>query len=770
MKGVLFLMYSPAEGIVSQIDFLSRFSRTEMPIIVTNDKVEFINWPGAFDIETSSFIKAGKKHSIMYHWQFGLLNEVTSGRTWDSFFRFCQALQEIFQLQPGRRHLVIYVHNLPYEFQYMRKWFSWTKAFFLDRRKILYCVSQHGIEFRCSYKLSNKSLANTAKDIRKYPIKKMVGDLDYSKLRHSKTPLTQKELKYCENDVRVLLHYIQEKIETDGDITRIPLTNTGYVRNFCRRRCFKRYKDYRKFMDELTIEPDEYGFLKSVFQGGFTHANARRVIRTYRNVTSMDITSSYPYVMLSEKFPMSKIIRQDTITKDVFFKKLRTHCCVLGVQFTELIESTDFVVPDHPISLSKCTGYDEREVVVDNGRVSHAMSIIVYGTEQDWFTWTEVYKWEDFRIIEFGYYRKAYLPKPMLSSVLEFYKRKTELKDIIGEEVNYMTYKNMLNSTYGMTVTDIVRDIFEYSANDRIAHGKPNIFDAIDKYNTSKKRFLFYPWGVWVTAYARANLWSAILELGQDYLYSDTDSVKFLNYEKHADYFKRYNDLVRLKLQRSAEINHLNFSDFEPKNKKGKKKLLGVWENEGTYTFFKSLGAKRYLFYKDGRGLNSGKFTMTVAGTSKATSVKYLIVTIGNPLLVRLNHCWRYTDRKKKYKLNHAFKGKCCRVNNDKLHSLLTSKEVRADIGKIFRMFDDELVIPSEYSGRLEMTALDFDEGPDEGTIVDYNGVECMYKEKSSYYSTPADYHFSLSDEFEDFIIDCYLHKEVTIGNRSYKL
>ena len=62
----------------------------------------------------------------------------------------------------------------------------------------------------------------------------------------------------------MLLAYIQEKIETEGYVCYIPYTNTGYVRNHCRRACFERYKLYRNFMRELTLEPDEYSQLNEL--------------------------------------------------------------------------------------------------------------------------------------------------------------------------------------------------------------------------------------------------------------------------------------------------------------------------------------------------------------------------------------------------------------------------------------------------------------------------------------------------------------------------
>ncbi|WP_442514418.1 hypothetical protein, partial [Pseudomonas promysalinigenes] len=59
-------------------------------------------------------------------------------------------------------------------------------------------------------------------------------------------------------------------------------------------------------MDDLTIDKDTYIQLKRAFMGGFTHANANYSNKVLTDVSSVDFTSSYPSVMISEQFPMSR--------------------------------------------------------------------------------------------------------------------------------------------------------------------------------------------------------------------------------------------------------------------------------------------------------------------------------------------------------------------------------------------------------------------------------------------------------------------------------
>ena len=220
--------------------------RVEYKTIRTNKKIEYLNLECGFDIETSStYTSEGKKFSFMYIWTFGIKDEnhIIHGRSWEEFISLCNNLKEHYELSEERR-LICYVHNLGYEFQFMRKYFNWVDVFSIDERKPLKALTDLGIEFRDSYLLSGFSLENTARNLTEHTIEKMEGDLDYELIRHSETPLTDKEMGYIRNDVIIILYYITEQIKIYGDITKIPLTNTGRVRNYVRNRCYYTNKNH----------------------------------------------------------------------------------------------------------------------------------------------------------------------------------------------------------------------------------------------------------------------------------------------------------------------------------------------------------------------------------------------------------------------------------------------------------------------------------------------------------------------------------------------
>ena len=48
----------------------------------------------------------------------------------------------------------------------------------------------------------------------------------------------------------------------------------------------------------------------------------------------------------------------------------------------------------------------------------------------------------------------------------------------------------------------------------------------LSSYNSNFNRFLFYAWGVWVTAHARNNLLQNLIKFDEYIVYTDTDSLK----------------------------------------------------------------------------------------------------------------------------------------------------------------------------------------------------------------------------------------------------
>ena len=243
--------------------------------MVKKSSVAYFNIPSAFDIETSSFYYKGEKCAIMYAWAFSLNGVVFAGRTWDEFHAFLHDIEKLIKYDIYNR-FVIYVHNLSYEFQFIRKRFTWEKVFSIKERKPCTALTTSGLEFRCSYYQSGKSLESIGESIyTKYGIKKEVGALDYDLLRHSNTTLTDREWLYIRRDVDVLCAYVYDTMMKDGGIHKIKQTKTGYVRDYMRKKTIygeNRY-NYTKKIKHLKMCELEYRMLLEAFAGGFTHAN-----------------------------------------------------------------------------------------------------------------------------------------------------------------------------------------------------------------------------------------------------------------------------------------------------------------------------------------------------------------------------------------------------------------------------------------------------------------------------------------------------------------
>lgn len=648
------------------------------------------NIPASFDIETTNTEINGEKVSFMYIWQLGINGSILIGRTWDQFQTALAAIMDHFKLTIDNRRLVIYCHNLMFEFQFMRKLFHWDKVFALKPRKVLYAICEP-FEFRCSLLLSNYSLAYLGKTLTKYPVLKAEGDLDYSLLRHSRTAMTQKEIGYCINDVRVVMSYIQECIEEFGGINNIPLTNTGRVRKYCREKCLAA-PGYSALMRRLTISgSDEYATLKRAFMGGFTHANSKYVCRDVEKVHSIDLASDYPTRIVVDYFPMSAGKKIETQDYDYIQELLNTKCCIFDLALYNLRPRVEY---DNILSVSRVAFLENQtDYIQNNGRLVKCDGWIrTTVTEIDFQYIREFYDYDDIAITNLWVYTRGYLPTPLVECVLDFYSRKTTLKGVEDKVVDYMVSKNMINSTYGMMVTDIARDDIVYTYDWMKEH--PDYDKKMNQYNNNSTRFLFYPWGVYVTAHARAQIYEAILEFKDDYLYSDTDSIKCINYNDHKDWIKSYNLRIYEKQIKSANHHHLPLEYYRPKDPAGKRHPMGYFEYEGEVEWFRTCGAKRYIYWKD------DTLSITVAGLGKAAGQKYLMET--------------YKTRE-----------------------------------NIFQHFTEGMNIPEGQTGKLTHTYIDDEKM---GVIKDYNGELGTFEAPSATHLSPAPFAMSMVESFLQYL------------------
>lgn len=393
----------------------------------------------AFDIETTRLTDI--EQSFMYIWQFQIEDITIIGRTWKEFISF---LREIKRRLHGS-WLVIYIHNASFEFQFIKGIYDFEpdEVFCTESRKVLKFTMFDAFEFRCSYYHSNMSLAEF---LHKIGVKdeKQKG-FDYNKIRYPWTPLSESELLYCINDVRGLVEALKIEMQHDGDnLYTIPLTSTGYVRRDCKR-AMKKFNNIQ--LKSMLPEPDIYRLLREAFRGGNTHASRWYAGDIVTGVYSADRSSSYPAELCIKDYPMTAFYNEGYADarriKDLIFKKQKA--VIMRIKF-ENIREKDIYIGCPYLSKDKCRNIINGKF--DNGRVMSADYLETTITDIDFKMILDLYEWDRCEAPTLAYARYGKLPEPLTDVIKEYYRKKTELKGVSGQELYYLKSKNKLNSCY----------------------------------------------------------------------------------------------------------------------------------------------------------------------------------------------------------------------------------------------------------------------------------------------------------------------------------
>lgn len=587
-----------------------------------------------------------EKVGLLYKWMFGINQTVVYGDFLEDLVDFLEEFNNEYKYKK-----IVYCHNTSYDIHFLQNVIEFDDVFARQTHKPLYAFSsKYNIVIKDSLLLCNMSLEKAGENFNLKHQKKK-GDLDYNVLRTPYTKLSDEELGYCEYDILTLYDLIEHFKNIYGKVKDIPLTQTGMIRKELKKHIqdyyngnYFAYKNYLKKTTKLVDTFENYVDLVKIYSGGYVHSNPNLTNKTIKvghgkesentiyttKITSHDFSSSYPYCLCCFKYPSSSFTETDV--DFINYYEEDRDALIIDVDFYDISVKNNMAF----ISTSKCIDYmknDFKTTREDNGRVAYSKHIHLLINEIDFKLIKENYNFKKMVVNSVKVASKQYLPKPIVDFVIKLYEGKTELKDVEEKEDIYKRMKQQLNGIYGMMVTKTIIDLIKFENGEwsKYELNENDIKNIINEMQDKNNEFLAYSWGVWCTSYARYNLSYLIKQIDEnsidwlngDIIYSDTDSVKYMN--NHDDIINNYNKKVDDIISKSAKHFNFNINRYYPTDINGKKHPLGYADFDGSYTEFRTLGAKKYI----ARYTKDNKLHMTLSGVKK-DSVVYLNNNIEN--------------------------------------------------------------------------------------------------------------------------------------------
>ena len=544
--------------------------------------------------------------------------------------------------------ILIFAHNWSYDYTYIH---AFLNEQFNERGTILATAAHkiisyniHGLEFRDSLKISQKSLAKWGKDLNvEHP--KLTGLIDYNVRRFQDTPLTRNDWKYMFRDVITLDECIAAQLALWEDTTKtIPLTATGYVRRETRK-LFRKNKRNRELFNKKALSMEAYQFCRCEFAGGLTHGNRYYAERTIdieeiRNklgrsdviIKHRDFASHYPSQQICTEAPESKFIlsydhEQDEKHKCLYVEDLqKMDCCFLAMmQVSNVHIRQGMTLPYFQLSKALAGAVGVLDYTADNGRILHIdkgfTNIVVNEHDLKWLV--KMYTF-DYKILKVYTADKGEYPDFMREAVFKFFEGKTRWKkeakklkkahgenspEYIAAEIQTMCMKSLLNSIFGMSCTNPVRTSFTEDEDDEWSHellDDDEIYKRLLKYYGKRSSFMNYELGLWTTSSARDELLSFAELIGWDHiLYTDTDSLFYISTPEIEQKIDERNRLAREECDKNGWYIEID----------GERTYFNQLEDEQENIIkFRFLHSKCYAYVTDDNELHC-----TIAGVPERT-------------------------------------------------------------------------------------------------------------------------------------------------------
>lgn len=538
------------------------------------------------DTETSVVTVDNKKHSLVYLWQICINGDTYYGRRIEDFKDF---IENICESIPTGKRLVLWVHNLGYEFQHIKDFLSIHDVFMRTNRQPMRATIDEKIELRCSYALTNCSLEDFCK---KMNVKNKIKGFNYDKLRTPDTELTDDEMEYAETDCTSLREALMKQFDIyDDNLYSVPWTASGYARRDLKRALHPMQKNIAMLKPSYEL----FNQMQKAFRGGLCDCNNRRTDRLIHDVVSFDETSAYIYSILCKKFPMRAFKKYDIKTNgspdfDRWSKIGR--CWISDVRIWGLKAKNENI---RYLDMVKCESIGCKDIF---GKITEAEYLETTLTDVDFENVKKCYDFKKIKFENMQYSIYDMLPECVRNLALQYFVEKTKLKNT-DKESEYTLAKERLNTIYGIMVQNLFRDQIVYDEENCTYSTQHKNNEEIYK---KTKVLMPYQWGVWTSAHARSALIDAMVIVGDDLLYNDTDSVKFIRNETIMEKIEELNNTI---------IENAKQNNAFAVDSNGTVHYVGKWLIDAEYIDFKTLAPKMYA------GKTDSGISITISGINK---------------------------------------------------------------------------------------------------------------------------------------------------------
>jgi len=413
----------------------------------------------------------------------------------------------------------VYFHNLRFDSSFLIDYFFRTKKdkdyvlkssysfqkdpyylrFFSNKRKIKdYNRATPDFEILDSLKILILPIAKLGSLI---GLPKLGYDYDF----YYQKQLTSEDYDYVTRDVEILQRSLSNFFEfyetqktTRKKKSKEPLTISQASRSLL-------FNYMKKSTFEELFKEKNYQLTRDSYIGGFCHLNKKYKGIKLEGVSSFDINSSYPSIFVDYDLPFGdgKVVSVDKWRRG---KHRNTFNFI-----TFRIE--DFKAKTHPFLIAKSWMQNE---YLDEGE-----ELTMTLTEPEFLFIKNNYEFKKLTVLQVESFQKG---KFFIDYIKFLYENKKTATD-------KTQFKRLLNSFTGKFGQAEIMTGYEV-----IGLKNNETFKFQETKHESNQGYL--PLIVALLSYARLKLYSIIEKLGDDFVYSDTDSIYFLNLSKNRKLFK----------------------------------------------------------------------------------------------------------------------------------------------------------------------------------------------------------------------------------------